>query len=396
MKIGVVIDRLNFGGVEKIAIEEVRALRSIGHDAHLVVLRREPIADTAFNDLLAAASIPLAYLDDCLPRWARLSARVPWFYFFSSFHLTYPVLLAARRRKWDYDILISHNTYTTLTALALRMTRGTPYVYFVWDPITYILVRAYPSGPLRLLRRLLLPLARVVDRRLILGSHCVLVAGSLHAQHLRTLARGRVEVRQVPPGTRPSTTLPSRRSDFFITATAWKEGKRLEDLIRVVAGLPAVRLKVVGQWVHERYLHRIRSLRESLEVTDRVELIGRVSETELIDLYRAARAVITMNEERGFGLATIEAAGHGCPFVAPRGSGAGDYFIHGAHGFLFDADQPCQVGEFIRALADDEALARTMGRQAWEEVCSGFSWEAHARQLLDVATNGSAPRDRNA
>lgn len=33
MKIGVLIDRLNVGGVEKIAIEEVRAPIAFGHDA---------------------------------------------------------------------------------------------------------------------------------------------------------------------------------------------------------------------------------------------------------------------------------------------------------------------------------------------------------------------------
>ena len=43
MKIGVLIDRLNFGGVEKIAIEEVAALRKINEDAHLLILRRKAV-----------------------------------------------------------------------------------------------------------------------------------------------------------------------------------------------------------------------------------------------------------------------------------------------------------------------------------------------------------------
>ena len=65
MKIGVLIDRLNVGGVEKIAIEEVRALIEAGHDAYLVVLRRKAVVENAFPDLLK--DVPVIYLDDRLP-----------------------------------------------------------------------------------------------------------------------------------------------------------------------------------------------------------------------------------------------------------------------------------------------------------------------------------------
>src|ERR1700730_15121236 len=104
MKIGVLIDRLNVGGIEKIAIEEVKALRELGEDAHLLVLRRAALVEGAFSDLIE--NVPITYLDDKLPPFLRFSFRIPLFYFFSLFHMTYPVLLAMTVRRGEYDFVL--------------------------------------------------------------------------------------------------------------------------------------------------------------------------------------------------------------------------------------------------------------------------------------------------
>ena len=82
MKIGILIDRLNVGGVEKIAIEQVRSLREEKVDAYLVILRRKAVVSNAFPELLK--KIPIIYLDDRLPEILRFSFKFPVFYFFSS------------------------------------------------------------------------------------------------------------------------------------------------------------------------------------------------------------------------------------------------------------------------------------------------------------------------
>ena len=82
--IAVMIDRLVLGGVEKTAIEEVRALREIGVDATLLVLKRDESIPAAVREWLSG--VPVEYLDERLPRFLRTSWRVPGFYFFSIFH----------------------------------------------------------------------------------------------------------------------------------------------------------------------------------------------------------------------------------------------------------------------------------------------------------------------
>ena len=61
MKIAVLIDQLNVGGVEKVAMEEVQALNGLGHQAELVVLRRKGLVDNPFPEL--QRPIAISYLD---------------------------------------------------------------------------------------------------------------------------------------------------------------------------------------------------------------------------------------------------------------------------------------------------------------------------------------------
>jgi len=137
MRIGILIDRLNVGGVEKIAIEEVKALKELNVDATLLVLSRKSVVKDAFKDLLS--DIPIVYLDDRLPRIFKFSFKIPFFYFFSFFHLSYPFLIPFVVKKREFDFIISHNTYTSFTAITLSKFNKIPYGVYIWDPISYIL-----------------------------------------------------------------------------------------------------------------------------------------------------------------------------------------------------------------------------------------------------------------
>src|SRR2546429_1099655 len=156
MRVGILIDRIQAGGVEKIAIQQTRSLLRLGIDAELVVLRRSTPNPDAFIEL--RSELPTVYLDDRFPRWMRVSFPVPFFYFFSTFHITYALLLPWFVKSEEYDFLVSHNSYTSFAALGLYKAKGIPFIMHVWDPTSYILEKVYRTGALRLLRPVLLPL----------------------------------------------------------------------------------------------------------------------------------------------------------------------------------------------------------------------------------------------
>lgn len=382
LKIGILIDRFNVGGVEKIALEEVRAFREIGIKTELLVLSRRAVIKNAFKDL--RDDIPVTYLDDRLPRAFRFSFKLPFFYFFSLFHLTYPLLLPFHIKSKEIDLIVSHNTYTSLTAFTLSKFRAIPYIIYVWDPISYILKKAYRRGPIAASNFLLVPLGRFIDRLLVNSASAVLVSGDCHDEYLGRILKDGSKKFFLPPGHDPRMKVPSKRGDFVFAATAWKEGKGLENLIQIISEIKSAKLKIAGKWIHELYKKKIKLLISKLGIWDRVEILGEVTEEELNRLYGEARVSVIVNDERGFGLLALEAAANGCPFIIPEECGAARYFEDGEDGFYFRYGDNNILKRSIERLMNDQRLAHLMGKNAWRTVKNKYSWQMHVRTIMKI------------
>ena len=215
-KIGVVIDRLNVGGVEKIAIEQVKALRKNGEDAHLVVLREKAVVPNAFKDL--RKGLPIIYLDRRLPKFFRYSFQFPLFSFFSSFHVTYPFVLPFVVKRKEFDYLIVHGTYTCLTAVALKKTRGIHFSGFIWDPASYILERVYKAKTLAPIIKVLIAVAKTLDAFLIRNMDAVLVGGPAHNKFIRQASPGK-KIVTIYPSVHPIKKQKKKKS-YVLMATA--------------------------------------------------------------------------------------------------------------------------------------------------------------------------------
>jgi glycosyltransferase involved in cell wall biosynthesis len=381
--VGILVDRLTVGGVEKTAIQEVRHLNDLGHNSILLVLRRGT-APEAYTEILS--HIPLIYLDDRLPKVFRSSFSLPFFAFFSLFHLTYPVLIPFVVRNDEFRVIISHNSYTTFTAWSLSVFKGIPYVMFIWDPVRYIVEKAYPRGPIKWALWILEPLARLIDSILLARAKSAVVGSPRHEPYLDQINHRRKEVFRAPPGARFTDQIPERRMDYLLSATAWKSGKQLETLLDVIADVPAARLTVAGAWVDESYRKVIEDRIASLNIGTRVRVLGTVTEARLSELYRGARLSITPNAELGFGMPTLEAIANGSPIACPRSSGVAAYF-DADEAFFFDEGDRHAIQEIVERVIEDERLAYGVGHRAWQKAREIHTWEVHTLVLLR-ATQG--------
>jgi glycosyltransferase involved in cell wall biosynthesis len=382
MKIAVLIDQLNVGGVEKVAMEEVRALCALGHDAQLAVLRRNGRVNNAFPELQRL--IPITYLDDSLPRYLTASFRLRPLYFLSLFHFTYPILLPWTVKRRTYDLIISHNSYTTMTALSLKCFKAIPYLMYVWDPSASIASHVYVRGALGRIRFLTVHLASLLDGVLARNAVGVCTSGNSHVGFLKRLTKPS-KVKLLAPGRSARSDVPPERGSYLLAVTAWKEGKRLEELLYLLAELGKGELKVAGRWLHKEYRETIERLVARLELRDRVEIIGELTEHQLDDLYAKARAVVIPSEERGFGLAAIEGASNACPFIMPSNCGAAAFFEDGVDGFLFAPGDRRGFRDRVAQILSDERLAHKMGMHARELVLSRYTWQHHVQNLLSWA-----------
>src|SRR5207253_187050 len=157
-------------------------------------------------------------------------------------HVTYPLLLPWVIPRRKYRILLSHNSYTTFTALSLAVSRGVPYLMQIWDPISYILDKAYETGPIHRMRPALEPLGRWIDRLLLSHAAGIVLASDRHVAYLEGSKFPRRPTFMIPPGCDSDAALPDRRDEFVLTVTAWKRGKQLEVLLNAMAPLDHARL----------------------------------------------------------------------------------------------------------------------------------------------------------
>ncbi len=380
MKIGIVIDRLNVGGVEKIAIEEVKALRRLGEDAYLVVLREKAVVENAFPDLLKG--VPIIYLDQRLPKLFRVSFRFPVFHFFSSFHLTYPLLLPFVIKQHEFDYFIVHGTYTALSAVAIKKRRGIEFSAFIWDPASYILGRVYAGKFLTPVLWLLKKAAVALDRYLINNMSTVLVGGSAHNDFIHAVNQYRT-IKTVYPSVHPIAK-PQRKEDYVLVLTAWKRGKNPEYLFDIARALPSVHIKMVGKWLDPQYRQEFERAMKDEHLSDQIEIIGEVNEKELVEAYAHARVVLQTNDDRGFGMPALEAAGYGTTFIIPEGQGVCSLFTDGEDGYYVAEKDTKAIVTLLKPLIDDASLAAKMGNHAWLNVKKNYSWANHAQELVTV------------
>ncbi len=380
-KIGVMIGQIRqMGGVGVAAFEEVRNLRKLGYDVELIILKERK--GYSHNDIFTEG-LPLRFISREIPWPFNISFDLPFFSFLNSFHLTSPFLVPWVIKKNEYDFLIVHETYNSLTALTLKWFRGIPFYPFIWDPISYILPRVYAKKPLHFAFPLLLPLGRFLDRLIIREAKRVLLGSRAHLSLLQKIS-GRNNFEIVYSGCYPQATLPDRRGKFIVALTKWDIGKNPNFLLEVVNNLQdnEARLVVAGNWVQESLRNEFVKRVSDLGLEERVELTGWIDDKMKTNLFLRARVLIHPIIE-AFGLFGLEAAACGCPIIVPEGSGVAELFENGRGGYFPKEGNLAGFARCLDQLLSDERKAWEMGRGAWE-VAKKNTWEIHTKHLLEV------------
>jgi len=166
-----------------------------------------------------------------------------------------------------------------------------------------------------------------------------------------------------------------------------------EVLPRLQAAADAVYL-VVGDGPEER---RLRTVIATRGLAGRVVLLGRVSDTDLMQIYAASDLFIMPNipqphDREGFGLVAIEAAAHGLPVLAARLDGIQDAVIVGESGYLLPAQDAEAWAAFLQRCLTSPNLSKELRPRAPQAVWERFKWDEIAaryvalfREVLDEA-----------
>lgn len=151
---------------------------------------------------------------------------------------------------------------------------------------------------------------------------------------------------------------PAHRVIFLILSRLDKD-KFVDDAVRALPKADKnVHLVVAGVGPEEVKLH---ALAEELQVTDRITWVGKVGESEMINLYRASDGFVMMGIYEVQSIVTLQAVASGLPVIAARAGALPELCHDGENGYLVTPHDSATVAEKLSLLARDENVRRKMG-----------------------------------
>lgn len=170
--------------------------------------------------------------------------------------------------------------------------------------------------------------------------------------------------------------------DFVVAVSRLHPLKRLDLLVEAVARMrePSLGVKIVGEGEEGP---RLRDRIRELGLEGRVELLGAVSEAQLVELFGRCRAVYFAPWSEDYGFVTLEAFRSGkAVLTATDSGGPAELVTHGMTGLIAEPTAEA-VAAHLDTLAGDPVLAERLG-QAALAASRQHTWERAVEALLAV------------
>ena len=218
-----------------------------------------------------------------------------------------------------------------------------------------------------------------VDRWLLTHNVTRLVAQSRTIQaRLQRFGGIRSELLYPPPPERAYRT--DGYGDYVLAVSRLHPLKRLDLLVEAAALARdrSLSFKIAGEGEEES---RLRERIRALGLEGRVELLGAVTDAQLVDHYARCRAVYFAPWNEDYGFVTLEAFRSGKAVVTAADSGGpAELVCHGENG-LVSAPTAEALATELDALGRDRGLAERLGEAARRDA-EAFRWERAVEELL--------------
>ncbi|MBK5289197.1 MAG: glycosyltransferase family 4 protein [Acidimicrobiia bacterium] len=243
-------------------------------------------------------------------------------------------------------------------------------------------------------------------RRVLRGAAGIVAAGGYPLAEAERAAGRPLPSLVVPPGIDPVRFRPpvdaAERSAarqtlgldpdarIILGASRLVPRKGFDVMIDALSRLPAdVQLVIVGGG---RDQARLEQRARSLDLTERVQFLGRVSDEELPLAHRAADLFAMVCRDRwvgleaeGFGIVFLEAGASGLACVAGRSGGSDEAVLDGETGLVVAPRDPNAVAVAIRELLDDPGRRAAMGAAARRHAEAEWSYDERVGPLARLA-----------
>ncbi len=351
------------GGAELALVEGADALRSRGHDVHVVVPEAGPLLDRLTGE------VPVYECNHLLwatfePTWVSRAKLVTYNAFLSG------PRIARIARRVQADVVISNTVTTMAGALAASLAR-LPHVWFVHE---------FGREPLMFGDDLTFHLMRNSMSLCLVNSHALKARfrEPFHGLDVSVIPQA-VDVPEATNGPEPGTQL------RLILVGAKSPFKGQHEALQALARLARlgldVHLDLVGPEEHG-HEHVLKELAQQLSVTECVTFIPfHPNPSELI---HKADVVLVCSRIEAFGRTTVEGMKAGKPVVGAASGATPELIRHGWNGYLYRPGEVDDLTKWIQACYYDRPAMREMGRHGQRWAREMFNRERYGA-LLDAA-----------
>jgi len=295
--------------------------------------------------------------------------------FARSRHRNYAWLMPLAVEQFDlshYDLVISDSASYAKGVITKPDTVHLSYCHtpirYAWDD-SHRYVKEF--GAPKFLQRLIpffLNYVRIWDKEAALRVDAFLANSSFVRDRIRKYYRVEAEVVHPPVNIEFFSQVKRQPQDYYLAAGRHVAYKRFDLTIRAFNELGS-RLVVAGEGPETVRLKAIAG--------PNVFFRGRVSDSELRDLYAGAKALIFPQEE-DFGIMAVEAMAAGCPVIAYRGGGALENLIEDKTGIFFDHERPGTLAKTVERFSKMKFDPQEIRRHA-----ENFSKEVFKRKIQE-------------
>ncbi len=169
--------------------------------------------------------------------------------------------------------------------------------------------------------------------------------------------------------------------DYVFCPTRLERNKRPDRIADALAHIrPPVRAVLAGSGT---LADDLRAAAQRQHVSDRLDLLGFVSDERLLELYANALAVVYAPIDEDYGYVTLQAFLAGKPVITSSDSGGVlEWVEDGVTGLVTDGS-PAGIGDAVERLAADRAFAATLGENGRKRVAN-LAWPPVVDELLGL------------
>jgi len=169
--------------------------------------------------------------------------------------------------------------------------------------------------------------------------------------------------------------------DYLLFFGRFVEEKGVDVLLRAMKQVPEARLVLVGDGPQNEELL---ALAKDLGATN-VKFVGPLWGTDLDDLLRRSRFVVTPSIwHENFPYVIVQSFAMGKAVIGAMRGGIPELINDSETGFIYSADEPDSIAEYIRMLWNDPERAVLMGMKAKKYADETFNDEKFYSRLMEI------------